>query len=169
MSLEDFVNSELTHEIYNGQTRSIASSDGFIIDLKSKRRLTESDLERVKLNLDEHFSFVGILSEFDMSLLILKKIFSWDNINYFKRNVSKNKPDNFNVSFNTKEIIRNKNLLDIELYNYAKKLFYESVIKYKDHIEDNISEFKELQLKYQNLYNRYRKEKMASIIETFLK
>ena len=95
------------------------------------------DFEKAKTNL-ERFSMVGLVEEFDKSLILLQKImhqigFPTFKIVYKPANVSQNK----NISMNTlpKDLLRELvelNQEDLQLYNYTKIRLNEEAIKVQD-------------------------------------
>ena len=89
-------------------------------------RLSEKgDLNEAKVNLMK-FDFVGLQEEFDTSLILMQYYLKDLNlsINYESKNVSNTKNDNV-VSFLDNDYIKKKiiekNLKDIQLYNFAKE------------------------------------------------
>lgn len=142
MSLEEYIAGGLTSELYNGQTRLLASVDGEPIDFNKKDIIDENDLKIAKNNLKKSFSFVGITQEFDVSILLLKEIFHWDKIYYYKNNVSRSRPTLNSIGDNIKDIIKKNNSVDMKLYEYARDLFYEKVKMYHDTIEAGLEPFK---------------------------
>jgi hypothetical protein len=111
MSLEDFVSSndpQLMIPVSNHQTRYLSGE-------------SIPDLQKAKENIENHFSVVGITEMFDESIFLMKKELGWKNIFYTKQNVSTNRPKRDQISKETLEMIKSKNDLDYELYNYAKQ------------------------------------------------
>ncbi len=88
---------------------------------------TQETLETAKKNLFEHFAVVGLTERFDETLLLLKKTFSWRNVFYTPKNVTANRPTRDELPLGTLEAVINANRLDIELYQYATRLFEEQV------------------------------------------
>jgi len=111
---------ELTPEIRNGQTRQLAGDEWE----DPQRVVTRAALERAKANLT-HFRVVGLLEEFDASLLLLRRAFGWHLPFYIKENVTKEKTDETFLDPETRGLIEEANRLDLELYDYARGLFEE--------------------------------------------
>ena len=111
---------ELTSELRNGQTRQLAGDEWE----DPQRVLTRTALDRAKANLT-HFRVVGLLEEFDASLLLLRRAFGWHLPFYVKENVTKEKPDETFLNAETRGLIEEANRLDLELYDYARDLFDE--------------------------------------------
>jgi Sulfotransferase family len=111
---------ELTSELCNGQTRQLAGDEWE----DPERVVTRAALERAQANLT-HFRIVGLLEEFDASLLLMRRAFGWHLPFYVKENVTKEKPDEALLDAETRGLIEEANRLDLELYEYARKLFNE--------------------------------------------
>src|SRR5207253_4444447 len=110
-----------TSELCNGQTRQLAGDEWE----DPQRVVTRAALERAQSNLRSHFRVVGLLEEFDASLLLLRRAFDWQLPFYVKENVTKEKPDDAPVDVETRRLVRDANGLDLELYEYARELFEE--------------------------------------------
>lgn len=78
-------------------------------------------LETAKKNMAEHFPVVGITELFAESLFLMKKQFGWEKIQYKKKNMGSNRPPKKEISKEVITKIAQKNHLDAELYQYAKK------------------------------------------------
>lgn len=118
LDLKTAIAGELTPELRNGQTRQLAGEEWE----DPQRVVTRAALERAQANLT-HFRVVGLLEEFDASLLLLRRAFDWDWPFYVKENVTKEKPDKTFLDPETRGLIEEANRLDLELYEYARDLF----------------------------------------------
>src|SRR5437588_2686193 len=112
---------ELTLELCNEQTRLLAGEEWE----DPQRVVTRAALEQAQTNLQTHFRVVGLLEEFDASLLLLRRAFDWHLPFYVKENVTKQKPDNTSLDTETQRLVEDANSLDLELYEYARNLFDE--------------------------------------------
>jgi hypothetical protein len=121
LDLKTLFAGELTLELCNEQTRLLAG-DGWE---DPQRVVTRAALERAQANLRSHFRVVGLLEEFDASLLLLRRVFGWDFPFYVKENVTKEKPDDTSLDAETRRLVEDANGLDLELYEYARDLFDE--------------------------------------------
>jgi len=109
LSLNNFVtNPQFQFATRNTQTRYASA-------------MSPPNLERAKNNFENYFAVVGITEMFDESIFMMKKKLGWGDINYRKKNVTSNRPTREEVSNKVIEIIKEKNELDTELYNYAKE------------------------------------------------
>lgn len=100
-----------------------------------RSKCSKDMLETAKKNLKDHYKCFGLTEQFDKSLIIFRNSFnwSWKNIWYTKSNVSSNKPSQEVIPDNFIAHVISLNQLDIELYEYAKRLF-EARIEMKSEI-----------------------------------
>lgn len=116
-SFEDFLTAEFTH---NFQTRKIAGS---------------ADIEKAKDTLKKIF-FVGIIEEFDQSIIILQKKLFPEKFRtlYQPKNLARKRDISKSIFIQMDKYrskIESRNLLDLELYDYVKNdLFAEEKKKY---------------------------------------
>ncbi|MAS33846.1 MAG: hypothetical protein CL610_07560 [Anaerolineaceae bacterium] len=124
MSLEAFVNSNLTIEVTNFQTRALA---GMTLDPDSTQVVGEEALMLAQRRLRENFAVAGVLDKFDESLVLLSDHFGWNlsdsKLSYTKGNVSHGRPTRHDISDHIYRAILKTNELDYELYRYATSLF----------------------------------------------
>jgi hypothetical protein len=83
-------------------------------------------LEMAKENLFKSFSVVGICEKFEESLILIATTFGWKIPFYKNCKVSKTRPE---TASSTVEMIRDHNRLDVELYDFGKSLFEQSMGK----------------------------------------
>lgn len=120
MSLEEYVSSGIWNSD-NLQTRFLSGKHAEI----DFGQCSREHLELAKNNLDQYFSVVGLTERFDESLLLLQRKIGWsdDCFLYEKKRVNQAKQSKVILSEKTKKTVENFNLLDIELYEYAKAIF----------------------------------------------
>jgi hypothetical protein len=87
--------------------------------------LDREDLEQAKRNLDR-FRVVGLTERFDETFILIRRALGWKLPMYETHNV-KQGPRSEPPSFETIELIRQRNQLDLELYAHAKELFSAAV------------------------------------------
>lgn len=93
------------------------------------------NLEETKRRMRENFFFIGVSERFEESLLILRKKFKKEGINfkinYFKKNVAggRKKAKEF-LSSADYNLVAENNKLDKEVHNYANFLLDEEIKKY---------------------------------------
>jgi hypothetical protein len=125
MGLRDFIESRQDTLVDNCQTRLLAGLEtGYEIGFG---QCTTEMLESAKRNLEEYFAVVGLTEEFDATLILLKKAFGWRKLAYVRQNVTPDRLKKSEISQVTLDAIAKVNLLDIELFRYARALFEEQV------------------------------------------
>jgi hypothetical protein len=137
MSLEDLIIRGEYHPD-NCQTRYLSGVGKSI----SHGQCTQEALELAKKNLSEYFSVVGILEEFDKTLLILQKRFGWKNIFYTIQNQTKQRLLKDRISEETLSLIHKYNQMDLQLYDYAKERFHQLVLVQGILFDEELQKFK---------------------------
>jgi hypothetical protein len=84
------------------------------------------DIEKAKENL-KTFTVVGVTELFNETLFFLKKEYDWGDIHYTRKNITKNRLAKEEVPSELINLISHYNALDLELYDFAKKLLYEKL------------------------------------------
>ena len=118
MTLEDYVMSDVSPELDNGQIRML-SGVGRTLPIG---QCSPELLERAKQNIDRHFSIVGVAERFDETLGLLRREFGWKNFDYQRQNVTRDRPAAASLDNKTIESIRARNSLDMELHALANTL-----------------------------------------------
>ncbi|MFC2046006.1 sulfotransferase family 2 domain-containing protein [Chloroflexota bacterium] len=116
MAFDDFVSSNLSEALSNAMTTKLT------VDPFARVPVTGSpneSLERAKTVLNEHFTVVGLVERFDETLILMSKSFGWKRPYYARMNVTRNRPAGSEVSPNALAIIRERNTLDLALYEYV--------------------------------------------------
>lgn len=109
-SFEEFITNP---KFFNFQTRYLAGG--------------VPDLEAAKANMNTYFPIVGITELFDETLFLMKQHFGWNNIVYTKKNVTAKRPAKEQISQEMMDLIIQQNMLDIQLYQYARKVLEEKI------------------------------------------
>lgn len=132
VGVEDFI--RLTLHRQNLQCRLIAgvSFDGVCND---------QTLEIAKENLVRAFSVVGICERFEESLMLIAKTFGWEVPYYENRKVAKASPA---IDPGAVEMIREHNRLDLELYDFGKALFAESLRQREGAVREGLATLRAL-------------------------
>jgi hypothetical protein len=113
LDITSFAESDLTREIENDQVRRISGSQ--------RDTMTGEDLAQAIENLNRHFAFVGVCEEYDLSLVLLRRMFSVLDVSYVTRNVGEKKPLSCgNDRGRLVATIESRNQLDEQLYDYAR-------------------------------------------------
>ena len=127
LGVEEFI--RLTPHRQNLQCRFIAGfENGEICD--------EQVLDIAKENLTRSFSVIGLCERFEESLMLMAITFEWEVPFYENRKVSKIRPV---VEPRLVDLIKEHNRLDVELYEFGKKLFEESLRKKEDAVRKGLA------------------------------
>jgi hypothetical protein len=137
LGLKELLRHPGTEELCNLQTRMIAG------DLENPEQIVDRvALERAKENLRTHFSVTGLTEEFDASLLLLARAQGWPLPLYVKRNASRRAPETIDAK--TRDLVREANALDLELYQFGKELFRAQLGHAGESFQSEIRRFKRL-------------------------
>ena len=115
MTLADYVMSDISPELDNGQARML-SGVGRTLPIGE---CNKSLLDRAKQNVDERFSVIGVAERFDETLALLRREFGWKKLDYQRQNVTRDRPGAASLDSKTIEAIRARNWLDVELHRFA--------------------------------------------------
>lgn len=125
MSFREYVSEPITWEVDNGQVRFLsgdtpAPHEGEFDDLE------ERHLRDAKRVVDEEDVIVGVTDRFDLSILLAADRLGWSTPNYVRRNVGSERPAVEDLPAETLELIEERNRLDMELYQHARKRLEEA-------------------------------------------
>jgi hypothetical protein len=118
MTLLDYVESGITHELNDGQTKLIAGNE---------HAPPPDMLDVAKENIRQHFLFVGLTESFDESLVFLKRLMGWRWIYYKKKNVTSSRPSRHEIGQKIIDRIIENNKNDMLLYEFAVERFEEKL------------------------------------------
>ncbi|TDL92489.1 hypothetical protein E2R55_05510 [Vibrio vulnificus] len=99
------------------------------------------DIGKAKENL-KTFTVVGVTELFNETLFCLKKEYGWGDIHYTRKNITKNRLAKEEVPSDLINLIRKYNALDLELYDYAKKLLYKKLQSLTVEEQQQLAKFK---------------------------
>ena len=133
LSIEDCI--RLFPQRHNLQCRLIAG----VKDASSTG--DERLLDMAKEHLTKSFSVVGICERFEESLMLMATTFGWEIPFYKNCKVSKTRPQ---IDPGTVEMIRDHNRLDVELYEFSKRLFEESLQKKEAAVQEGLAALRAL-------------------------
>jgi hypothetical protein len=119
--------------------------------------LPANALEVAKERLRKEFRVVGVVEEFDKTLLLLQKAFGWKHIHYVAQNVNESRPASEKIDAETLKILRENSEPDYTLYQYAKSLFAEQVEAYEGSIERDLKNFQQRNAIYGRVRNVFRR------------
>lgn len=120
--LASYVRSGISLEMDNSQTRAFAGDTSTPFGGCSRAML-----ERAKANLDEAFAVVGLTERFDDSLVLMRRAFGWDRIRYVSVNIDPNRARRTPLSPEDLALVRERNALDLELYEWAAARFERTI------------------------------------------
>jgi len=146
MSLSDYVDSGVSPELTNGQTRLISGVEK-VDSVNGNEPVSADILEVAKRNLN-HFAAVGLSERFDESLILFKRLLGWKNIFYVEQNVTRSRPSIQEISRQTIRIIENHNKLDLELYEFAKQKFEQLICEQGASFKSELRTFQRLNKVY---------------------
>lgn len=125
MPLAEFVNSSISPEISNLQVKMIAGHSQEDGNLPEK--VNSASLEVAKKRLAKDFAAFGLTERFDESLLLFSHKLHWpagsQNLAYSTLNRDPTRESRTEVTPQVVDDIRRNNVLDMQLYEYAAKLF----------------------------------------------
>ncbi len=109
--------------------------DDFLEEKKFDNFMTKriagcDDINKARDNIKKQFSFVGIMEDFDTSLILMnQRLFNNSlNIYYEKKRSAPKYPDKIDLDIYI-DRIREKNRLDIELYEYVRSTIFAQMVK----------------------------------------
>lgn len=149
LSLAEFVKEGITEETSNFQVRAIAG----IVQPGPEvfPPLDETTLPLAKQRLAADFTAFGLTERFDESLVLFCRALRWSlwsgKLAYQRQNVTAKRKAVAEIAPETIELIRRHNALDLELYDYARRLFEERL--------QAVAGFRTL-LRVQRTLNHYR-------------
>ncbi len=121
LTLYEFVTEPLNDQ-FNKQTNIIAGNEFIPEKLENKEML-----ETAKRNLKNFFSVVGITERFDETLIVLQEKFGFKINSFENYNVTPNRPDLEEIPDEIINIIKSKNEIDMDLYQFANQLLDEQL------------------------------------------
>lgn len=145
-TLEDFVMNPPFPAMENDQTRRIAGL------AQADQKDGPQMLEEAKRNLRTHFAVVGLTERIDETLCLMHRFFGWKEFDfYYPRNVTLRRTESQSVQPHLKQLIAERNSLDIQLHEFAKEMldeaianadpdFHSELKKYKDSIKSFVEQ-----------------------------
>ncbi|MEZ4510948.1 MAG: sulfotransferase family 2 domain-containing protein [Chloroflexota bacterium] len=126
MDLREYVYYYYAIEMDNLQTRMIAGN----WEKRGDGPCTPEMLEQAKQNLQDHFAVVGVARRFDEFYFLLRHYFGWRYVPYVTRNKTKSRPRREEVPTADRQMIKEYNRYDIELFKFAKEMFETQLAAY---------------------------------------
>lgn len=146
----------------NGQTRFLATIiDDGKIEYKD-RECSSEILQKAKENIQKYSITLGIVEEFDKSLLLLKKKFAWNNIFYIVKNKNKSRLSAREIPEQTYKLIEKQHQFDLELYEHSKKVFAQSIAEQNCDFEKDLHDFQSLN---DSVYGKFSTFTATSVVK----
>lgn len=117
---------------------------------------TEETLEKAKHNLVNHFGVIGLTEYFDETIALLCKRYQWKNLYYINHSQFEKREPIDEVSIEVQNLIKEKNALDIELYRFAKELFFEQLQLISSELDGFLTDFHSGNNKFKKIYETAR-------------
>ncbi len=124
LSFAEYMTSNITGQLSNGQTRLLCGDcEDENFGVPTLRKLEQTDLECAKNHIDDHVIVIGLQEHFDESLVLFKHRLGWKLPFYISENITRRPFTVASLTPKDQELVDTQNNLDLELYNYALKLF----------------------------------------------
>lgn len=141
MSLLQYVEMRARSGLANLYTRMLGGCVNWE-NLALSDALSQTALESAKENVRK-CAAVGITERFDESILLFKKKLGWSSCNYVCENVTPSKRvSRQEVNSHVEETIKEYYRLDIELYQYCREIFDETIQKAGHDFEVDLAAFR---------------------------
>jgi hypothetical protein len=129
-TLEEFALHTPLMELDNGQTRFVAGDehDTFI----NRTPIGQADqrlYDQAIRNIETSFSFIGLTERFEESVLMMARLYHWQNPYHLKLNESKEGKRTEGIALELKERIKARNHLDVQLYEHVQHQFQARLVK----------------------------------------
>jgi hypothetical protein len=165
LSLFELLKSELPLMMNDAQVRLLSGVWGDV----GFGEVSRAMLQTAVRNLEQYFLVVGLTKEFDKTLFLLRKSLNWRSDTYYERkNVTRQGTNQRDLSVETIDLIKQKNQMDIALYQFARSLFIRQI---KDQGLLFPFKVKVFQVRnwWQPIYRQYRHYSIRSSIQSKIK
>lgn len=147
MSLQDVLNSGISKEFDNLQTRLLSGTPKIDYGQCSTAMLTAANY-----NLATHFRFVGTTKKFDEFLVLVSQAYGWQSPFYVKKHVIKNRPRRHEIPRETLKTIEQYHELDLALYERIEQNFAQLIEDQGDALQRAVKRFQWLNNAYTYSY-----------------
>ncbi len=124
IGLADYILSDLTAELDNGQTRLLSGLPE-VDGINGREPVTDEVLAAAKRNLQN--CLVGLSTAFDASLLLFAHHLDWQHIYYEPQNIGQNRPPKAPLTDEVRQQALERNRYDTQLYEFAEQLHREQL------------------------------------------
>jgi hypothetical protein len=145
LPIERWIYEDHPHRVWyadNAQVRYLAGERGEIVDVPNGQ-CTAAMLERAKQRLAKEFLLFGLSERFDESMVLLRRRLGWRSCAYGRTNVTRRRRRVDELPVETLDLIRERNALDIDLYDWAAQRFQEQVQAEGASFEEELRGFRE--------------------------
>lgn len=135
MSLREFVTTtepRIQVPLHNHQTRMISGKK-------------QPDLKTAIDNIKKDFAVVGVTDMYPESVFMMRKALGWDDASYKKANVTRKRRKKTDIPPKVKQIVREHNQLDYELYAFAKEQLHYQIQNLPPQEQRQLAVFKQKQ------------------------
>lgn len=140
LSLDDFLCSELSSELLNGQTRLLAG-----VDPASAAPCTEEMFQTAIRHLDNDVLLAGLSSHFDETLLLLARKMGWRTRPFYRAlNVRKAPSVPEQISPRARQAVLECNRYEQQLYQYVSDRFAAEIRKAGPAFVDEVRRFRRM-------------------------
>ncbi len=145
ISLEQYITERLAPWAFNAQTRHLSGVQEY------EKPCTEAMFQKALQHLNAEKMLVGLLEEFDKSLILFKDQLGWQYLpTYTKKNVNKQKKTT-PLAPSTQALIAEANHFDMQLYKVAQQKFLEAYQTKKTQYDKEVR-----LLQQQNRFNAFK-------------
>jgi hypothetical protein len=159
LTLADYVERRLSTMTDNFQVRMLTNT---MHDIPNGG-CTADMLETAQRNLHAHFAVVGLSERFDETLMMLRRAFHWHRTYYIRQNVTAVRPKVREIPAELTELIRQHNLLDIELYASVKSEFEARLNQVDATFTQELQSFQVMNQRLQPLLRTYWRMRQYSL------
>lgn len=162
LSVVDYARLERKGE---GQTRWLLGyredSETPLVSYDVEDTLPPNALEIAKNRLQNDFDFVGIVEQFDESILLMRQHYRWRNVYYAKRNINIHRPRR--IATTTYEELKDYVKTDMELYHFGRSLFQERLAEYQGDLQSDLERFRRRNALFSRVW--YLREKAKGLLQ----
>lgn len=127
MSLQEYAEKRACVEVDNDQVRWLCARPHSAVPIG---KVPREMVDEAKWNLENSISVLGLVERFEESLCCFGRAFGWSDVSYGgRKNVTPDRPPLDEIPAAAIETIRRVNRYDVELYELAKSLFEEQLLR----------------------------------------
>ena len=156
MSLEEYLERDVSGQAANGQTRLLSGShESGSVGIPGRKPLDESSVARALDNIERHFVLAGTQERFEESLLLLARRLGWRTLPFFVvRNVTGTRVSPLAEGEDARERIESFNRLDMALYRAVSELVDRAVADAGPGFTTSLDRFVRFNALYQGMESR---------------